>query len=215
MERKQINAHWFLWVIVAATFIVTLALYNKLPEQIPVHWNIAGEVDRYESRLVGAFSIPVLNVMLLLMMIWLPAIDPRKKSYEKFAEFYKLFQWVMVLFMTGVHSLTISWALGYRPSISLFVKLGLGILFIILGNYMGKTRSNWFFGIKNPWTLENEEVWIRTHRLGGTLMFAAGVITLLLAFINHDFAFWAVMGLIMLASIIPTVYSYFLYQRLT
>lgn len=214
MTRKQIKAHWFLWVIIAASFIITLALYNKLPEQMPMHWNLTGEVDRYETRLVGAFAIPVLNVFLLLMMIWMPVIDPRRKNYDKFEGFYKLFQWVMVLFLTGMHVLTLSWSLGYEPSISMFVKLGMGILFMILGNYMGKTRANWFIGIRTPWTIENEEVWNKTHRLGGVLMFLAGLIAFLLAFINQDFTFWITIGAILAAAIVPVVYSFLLFQKL-
>jgi len=214
LERKRISAHWSLWLIVAASFIVSLSLYSKLPDQIPMHWNLAGEVDRYGSRLEGAFTMPVLSAVILLMLIWLPAIDPRKKSYEKFADFYKLFQWVMVLFLIGMQSLTLSWALGYQFSISLYVKLGIGILFMFLGNYLGKTRSNWFVGIRTPWTLENDEVWNKTHRLAGRLMFAAGILTLILAFIDQGFTMFLLLGAVLLASVIPVIYSFLLYRQL-
>ncbi len=215
MKGKPIKAHWFLWVIIGGSFLTSLILYKKLPEQIPMHWNIAGEVDRYGSRLEGAFAMPILNLLLLVMMIWLPAIDPRRRSYKKFEAFYKLFQWTMVIFLAGMQSLVIAWALGHQLSISLYVKLGIGILFIIIGNYMGKVRSNWFVGIKNPWTLENEEVWMKTHRLAGPLMFGAGVLTIILAFVNKGFAFWIIIGAIVFASLVPMIYSYMIYRRIT
>jgi uncharacterized membrane protein len=181
---------------------------------MPMHWNVAGEVDRYGSRFEGAFAMPLLNAGLLLMLMWLPAIDPRRKSYAKFESFYKLFQWVLVIFMAGMQGLTMAWALGYQLSISLFVKLAMGIMFIVIGNYLGKIKSNWFVGIKNPWTLENEEVWVKTHRLAGPLMFSAGVISIVLAFVDKGFTYWIVIGSIMFAAIMPNIYSYIIYQRI-
>lgn len=215
MKKKTIKAHWFLWVIIGASFLISIKLYGKLPEQMPVHWNIAGEVDRYGSRFEGAFAIPLLNAGLLMLMIWLPVIDPRRKSYANFEGFYKLFQWVMVLFLAGMHGLIMALSLGHELSISLYVKLAIGILFIIIGNYMGKVRSNWFVGIKNPWTLESDEVWTKTHRLAGPLMFAAGVLTMLLAFVDKSFAYWLIIGSVILAALIPTIYSYLLYRKLS
>lgn len=215
MKGTPIKVHWCLWLIVALTLVLATAIYPSLPEQVPVHWNAAGEVDGYGSRFTGAFGIPLLNLGLLLMMKYLPAIDPKKHNYEKFKGFYGIFIWIMVLFMTGLYLITIAWALGYRPSIPLFTKLALGILFMVLGNYMGKVRPNWFVGFKTPWTLENEEVWIKTHRLAGPLLFGAGLITLCLAFVNHPSSFWIVIAVIMAASFVPAIYSYLLYHRLT
>jgi uncharacterized membrane protein len=201
-------------VIIGGSFLVSIILYSKLPEHVPMHWNVEGEVDRYGSRFEGAFAMPLLNAGLLLMMVWLPAIDPRRRSYAKFEGFYKLFQWVMVIFLAGMQSLTMAWALGYQLSISLYVKLAIGILFIIIGNYMGKVKSNWFVGVKNPWTLENEEVWTKTHRLAGPLMFGAGVISIAMAFVDGGFSFWVVIGSVILAATIPNIYSYILYQKI-
>lgn len=215
MKSTSIKVHWSLWLIIAATFVFSIIIYPKLPEQVPIHWNAAGEVDGYGSRVMGAFGLPLTNLGLVLLMKFLPAIDPKKHNYEKFKGFYHLFIWIMVLFMTGLYLLTIAWALGYHLSISLFTKLGLGIMFMVLGNYMGKVRPNWFYGIKTPWTLENEEVWVKTHRLGGPLMFSAGLITLCLAFVDHPSTFIIVITIILLAASIPAVYSYWLYHRIT
>lgn len=215
MKREPIKPHWFIWIIVAAGFLASILLYSKLPEQMPMHWNAAGEIDRYGSRLEGAFLMPLLNAGILLLLIWLPALDPRRKSYEKFESFYKIIQWVMVIFFTGVHVLILFSAMGYQISIGLFVKLGIGILFMILGNYMGKVRSNWFVGIKNPWTLENEEVWVRTHRMAGPLMFWAGVVIFLMAFVDNYISLWVVIIVSMALALVPNIYSYILYRKLT
>lgn len=215
MKRKPIRSHWFLWVLVGAGFLASIILFSKLPEQMPVHWNAAGEIDRYGSRFEGAFLIPLLNAGILLLLIWLPVLDPRRKSYEKFEGFYKIIQWTIVIFLSGVHALILFSSLGYHVSIGLFVKLGIGILFMILGNYLGKVRSNWFVGIKNPWTLENEEVWVRTHRMAGPLMFGAGLITLAMAFVDHSLSLWIVVGATTAAALVPNVYSYIIFNQLT
>lgn len=215
MKGTTIKIHWALWVIMLGTLVFGMVIYPQLPEQVPIHWNAAGEVDGYGSRFMGALGLPLMNLGLALLLKFVPAIDPKRQNYEKFKPFYQIFIWIFVLFMTGLYFLTIAWALGYRPSIALFTKLGMGIMFMVLGNYLGKVRPNWFFGIRTPWTIENEEVWLRTHRLGGPLMFGAGLITVFLAFFEHPSSFFLVMAVIMLASLIPTVYSYWLYQRIT
>lgn len=215
MKGTTIKIHWALWLIILGTLVFGLVIYPRLPEQVPIHWNAAGEVDDYGSRFMGAFGLPLMNLGLVLLLKFMPAIDPRRHNYEKFKGFYQIFIWTFVLFMTGLYFLTIAWALGYRPSISMFTKLGLGIMFMILGNYMGKVRPNWFVGIRTPWTLENEEIWLKTHRLGGPLMFGAGLVTLFLAFFEHPITFFLVIAVIMAASLVPMVYSYGLYRQLS
>ncbi|MGI6751574.1 MAG: SdpI family protein [Anaerovoracaceae bacterium] len=214
-KRKAVKAGPLLWLTVAAGFLASLILYSKLPDQMPMHWNIAGEVDRYGSRLEGAFFLPAFNAALLLLLVWAPAIDPRRESYEKFKKFYRLIMWAIVLFMSILHGLILAWSLGMKISIALFVKAGVGLLFMILGNYMGKVKSNWFVGIKNPWTLESEEVWNKTHRLAGPLMFSAGLLILIMAFIDKDFTFWLVISLAMASALIPNIYSFLLFRKIS
>lgn len=212
MKGKAIKAHWSLWLLVAGSFILSAFLYNKLPDQMPMHWNFAGEVDRYGAKLEGAFLMPFLNAGILFMLIWLPVIDPKRASYERFESFYKLFQWIMVIFFTIMHALVLIWSLGYQVSIGLYVKLAVGALFMILGNYMGKVGPNWFVGIKTPWTLENPEVWTKTHRLAGPLFFAAGIIIALMAFVDGALSFWIIMISTFIAAFVPIIYSYFIYR---
>lgn len=212
MKGKAIKAHWSLWLLVAGSFILSAFLYNKLPDQMPMHWNFAGEVDRYGAKLEGAFLMPFLNAGILFMLIWLPVIDPKRASYERFESFYKLFQWIMVIFFTIMHALVLIWSLGYQVSIGLYVKLAVGSLFMILGNYMGKVGPNWFVGIKTPWTLENPEVWTKTHRLAGPLFFAAGIIIALMAFVDGALSFWIIMISTFIAAFVPIIYSYFIYR---
>ena len=212
MKGKAIKAHWSLWLLVAGSFILSAFLYNKLPDQMPMHWNLAGEVDRYGSKFEGAFLMPFLNAVILLMLIWLPVIDPKRSSYERFEGFYRLFQWIMVGFFTIMHVLILAWSLGYQINIGLYVKLAVGLLFMILGNYLGKVGPNWFVGIRTPWTLENPEVWTKTHRLAAPLFFVAGIVIAAMAFVDGPLSFWIILISTFIAAFVPIIYSYFIFR---
>lgn len=148
------------------SFIVTLFVYNSLPDNIPIHWNISGEADNYAGKgyalVFGAFPI-----LLYFLMVGIPKIDPKKEAYKKHKKSYRISSIAIIIVIMIVHWMSLFKALGYAINISLIVKLIIGPLFIILGNYMTQIRHNYMFGIKTPWTLANEKVWKKTHRVGG------------------------------------------------
>lgn len=210
----KVKKDWLLWLVIAGLFIGGMAVYPLLPAQVPMHWNAAGEVDGYGSRLVGAFALPLLTLGLYLLFLLLPAIDPRRDNYPKFAGVYDLFKWFMVLFFAALHVVILTAALGYNPNVGLIAKLGVGILLVVLGNYFGKLRHNYFFGIKTPWTLASEEVWVKTHRFAGPLWMVAGLIFMVAAFFNHPVTFWIAMSGLIGVALLSTVYSYWLFTKI-
>ena len=210
---SKIRFDWILLVLIGAMLIVGIIVYPTLPEQVPTHWNAAGEIDGYGSRFVGAFMLPLLTLGIFLLLLVTPKIDPRRENYSKFSGVYQIIKAFLVLFMVLVYGITLSAAYGHDVNVGLFVKFALGILFVTLGNYFGKIRHNYFVGIKTPWTLANEDVWNKTHRLAGPLWVVAGLIAMIVAFIDHPVTFWIFMGALMIASLIPTIYSYMLYQK--
>lgn len=205
---------WILLVIIAAMLITGAIIYPNLPDQVPTHWNAAGEIDGYSSPLVGAFGIPLLTLGILILLLITPKIDPRKDNYAKFSGVYNLLKVFLVLFMALLYGITLLAAFDQQVNVGLFVKFALGLLFILLGNYFGKIRHNYFFGIKTPWTLANEAVWNKTHRLAGPLWVVAGIVGMIIAFIDHPITFWIFMSCLMVAAIIPTIYSYILYRNI-
>jgi uncharacterized membrane protein len=211
---KNILSELPLILIILGTLAVGALLYNQLPDRVPSHWNFRGEIDAYSNRFWGAFGIPLLNAGIYVMMLVLPLVDPRRENYQKFAGAYRVFRMVFVVFMTGVYLLVIASAFGARIPVDRAMMAGISVLFLVLGNYMGQIRHNYFVGIKTPWTLANEEVWQKTHRLGGRLWVAAGVIGLVASL------FGGTMGGILLgialgaATIIPMAFSYVEFKRL-
>lgn len=197
-------------VLIVIAFLINIAVYSKLPDQIPTHWNVAGEIDGYSSKAFGAFMAPVIMLVVWLGMKFLPNIDPKKKNYEKFDSSYSIIICLLTSFFFVLHLLTITVSLGYDISINKVIPLIIGILFIILGNYMPKSKRNFFYGIKTPWTLTSDVSWRKTHRLGGKLFVLAGIVVVISSiFLTGTVQVTIFVISTSIAALIPIVASYF------
>lgn len=211
---EALKPDWPVWLVLAGLLAAAVILYPLLPERVPVHWNWRGEVDRYGSRFEGAFTAPLLALGIYALMLVAPLIDPRRENYARFAGAYRLLRWVFVLFMAGIYVVWMAAALGYRVDIGLAVKTALGLLFIAIGNVLGQVRFNYFVGVRTPWTLTDEAVWQRTHRLAAKVWVLGGFVCLAMAPFR---ALWAVVGFftaITLMVLVPVIFSYLCYRRL-
>jgi uncharacterized membrane protein len=217
MDRKKIfrltKDDTIQLLLIALMFLIGFLAYSHLPDQIPTHWNIRGEVDGYGSRTFGALGIPLITLGIFFLFRFLPSIDPRKRNYVQFAKSYRAIKLVFIIFMFTLYSATILFSLGYPVNITFVVNLLIGILFIVIGNYLGKVKHNYFVGIKTPWTLADEEVWKKTHRLAAPLMVGAGVSFTIGALVRHPATFILSFSMIMVAVLVPTVYSYLLFKK--
>jgi uncharacterized membrane protein len=153
--------------------------YFHLPAKIPIHWNFAGEVDGWGSGHSHAIFFPALVVGMYLLFLFLPYLDPRKEKYEQFAKVYHIFKGIIIFVLTLIYFLTSLVGLGYTINIGIVTPLLIGSMFLLMGNYMGKLKSNWFVGIKTPWTLSSEVVWNKTHRLGGKIFMLSGILIMI------------------------------------
>lgn len=214
LNWDNLKTEWPVWIVMAGLLLGAVLVYPHLPEQVPSHWNIQGEVDDYQGRFFGAFFFPLMIVGLYLLMLVLPVIDPRRENYARFRGAYTFLRWGFVIFMTILYGVTIAVALGYGVDVGWMVKAMVAGLFIIIGNYMGQFRHNYFVGIKTPWTLANEEVWQRTHRMGGKLWVICGLICLVVSPFNTTWAAVMFFGAIAVMTLVPMVYSYLLFARL-
>lgn len=168
-------------ICAAVAFGMGILALPFLPAQVPSHWNIAGEVDGYSSPLTAALLTPALILALAVILPHLPKIDPRRENYAQFQGTYALTINAIALFLTALHLLTLAFALGAGFDLARLVFLGLGLLIAVIGNELGRVQPNYFMGIRTPWTLADDEVWRRTHRLGGRLLAVAGALTALAA----------------------------------
>lgn len=212
--NETIRGDWPVLLIIASMFIISVLIYPHLPDHVPSHWNINGEIDAYSTRAFGAFFAPALTVGCYLLMIVVPLIDPRRDNYQRFTKAYTLLRWSMVVFFLVLYVVMILVALGYSINVGMVVKAMVSVLFLLIGNFMGQFRHNYFVGIKTPWTLASEEVWQRTHRFGAKIWVAGSLICLALSFVDTIWSAGLFFGSIMVMTIVPIVYSYVIFSKL-
>lgn len=212
MMKKKSNIYNTTLIIVS--FLVSIVFYNKLPDLMPMHWNVAGEIDKYGPKILGAFLSPILMLVIWGAMLYFPKIDPKKDNYTKFDRSYTSIINAIVTFFFVIHIAILSISLGYNIPINKVIPFMVGVLFVIIGKDLPKSKSNFFYGIKTPWTLTSEEVWEKTHRLGGKLFVISGLIimgsSLLL---KGNIQFVILLILIFIVAIIPIIASYFYFKN--
>jgi uncharacterized membrane protein len=170
------RSKWLAPACIVAQLIFGAAVYSRLPEQVPIHWNIDGQADGTAGRLAGVLLTPAISAGMWLLLLLLPRVDPRRAAYASFAGTYQLIINALMLFFTLVHAAVLGVALGWPLSVPQLLGAGTGLLFMVLGNEMGRLKPNWFAGIRTPWTLSDPENWRRTHRFGGKVFFVAGLL---------------------------------------
>jgi len=206
--KKKNNIYNITLIIVA--FLVNIVLYNKLPDLMPMHWNIAGEINSYGPKILVAFLSPILMLVIWVAMLYSPKIDPKKDNYTKFDGSYAIITNALITFFFIIHIVILLISLGYNIAIDKVIPFMVGVLFVVMGNYLPKSKSNFFYGIKTPWTLTSEEVWKKTHRLGGKLFVISGLIIIVSSLLfKGNIQFIILLILIVIAGIIPTIASYF------
>ena len=188
--------------------IVGLLLWDQLPDPMPSHWNIHGEVDAWSSKAFTVFGLPALMLVLQWVCIFASMADPKYQNYNP--KMIKLMFWICPAIGLILCCMVYPQAMGYSVPIEIIMPLVMGILFIIVGNWLPKCKQTYTMGIKLPWTLNNEENWNKTHRFAGKLWVAGGVITMATAFLG---SFWIFIGILAVMCIIPTIYSYRLYKK--
>jgi len=202
-------------IALMAVGIASVYFYYHFPEQVPIHWNIVGEVDRWGSGISSAISIPLIMIGMYLMFIFIPFADPRKERYNQFRKVYHVFKTLIIVFMALIYFITGFNALGYNLPIGILIPALVGVLFVLIGNYMGKIKMNWFVGIRTPWTLSSEEVWNKTHRFGGRMFILAGLIMIITPFFPVYFKGWLFFLAIAIILLGTIFYSYILYLKET
>lgn len=206
-------------VLTVVALAASLILYPQMPDQIPTHWNIHGQIDGYGSKQWAAFLTPAIMVGLLLLFWAIPWLSPKHFEVDSFRATYWFIVAVMSAMMAFVHGLTL-WAARADQQdpvdITRLMLVGLLIMFALIGNVLGKVRRNFYVGVRTPWTIASERVWNDTHRLAGRLFVGAGVLGLLAVVLPLPLPaiIIAVIALIMGASLIPVVFSLVLYKRL-
>jgi uncharacterized membrane protein len=208
------SARWLAGPVMAVlAALLSAVAWTRLPQQVPVQWNLDGEPDRFAGRLVAALLIPAVMLVLWALMRWLPTIDPRRQNYASFSRAYELTVNAVLGAMLVIHAVSLGLALGYPLPVQRIAPVVVGSLLVVIGLFLPQARPNWWFGIRTPWTLSSDRVWERTHWLGGRLMVGAGVLVVLSAALPPRPGFVVFMTAVVGSSLLSLVYSYLVWRQ--
>ena len=200
-------------LIILVPFIYLAMIWNELPEQIAMQYDLNGNVSRYGSKselIMLNFLLPVLTYLIFLVI---PKLNPKKKIEQMGNKFYYL-RFILVLFMSALAAYAVHTSRAGNDIQPGMVFMIIGLMFAVLGNYLQSVKPNYFIGIRTPWTLENEEVWKKTHKLGGKMWFVSGLLLTALGFLLPLNIYVCVfMAGLVIMTLIPTIYSYRLSKK--
>ena len=195
-------------IVCLIPLVVGLLLWDKLPDPMPTHFGADNEVNGWSSKLFAVVGIPLIMTGLELLVAFMTSADPRRRNINE--KLFRLILWIVPVIAVFCCVLTYGVALGMDINIGMLVNILVGVIFIILGNLMHKLKQNYTVGIKLPWTLNSEENWNRTHRLGSWMFLIGGVLMIVNGFFQET---WVIFVIVLLAAGIPGVYSYLLYRK--
>ncbi len=201
--------------LIATTLVCLLPLiagalvYSHLPEQVATHFDLHGNPDGWSSRAFAVFGLPGILLAVNLLMPFLLRADPKHENMS--GALVNIVIWTVPVVSLLCSGLTLGRALGYDLRIEMVLPVFMGVLFILIGNYLPKTKQSYTMGIKLPWTLASEENWNRTHRLAGFLWVIGGAYFVVMSFVGWSLAAFLIPIAVMV--LVPTVYSYLLYRK--
>ncbi len=208
MIKKHLKTLIITSVIILLPIVAGLILWNTLPEQIPSHWNAAGEVDGYSSKAFFVFGLPLIMLAFQWLCVVVTGTDPKKANHTE--KIMNLVLWIMPVLVITLSVFTYMTALGHDVRMEVLMPILLGLMFVIIGNYLPKCKQSYTIGIKIPWTLNSEENWNKTHRFAGWLWTFCGTAIMLTAFFGGFMIFF---GIVLLMVAAPLIYSYTLYRK--
>jgi uncharacterized membrane protein len=206
---------WYPVVLVAIATIASIIAYPKLPDRVPTHFDIGGQPNAYGPKWVPTIIFPVMILVLWGIMRGLPKIDPRRANYAKMQDTYDLVVNLTLSMVTALHLLVLAGTMGSNVPFVRLIPAVVGVSFIAIGNLLPRAKPNWWFGIRTPWTLSNDRVWERTHRVGGYVMTAIGLLAIVSAFVGTEVALVTFVVLAGIMTLGLIVYSYFAWKQET
>ena len=201
------------YLFVILSFAVSAYYYPLMPDQMVSHWGLAGEPNGYLSKAFLLFLMPALSLVMLVVFYFIPRIDPLKKNISKFKNYYEGFIVLLIGFLLYIQLITIFWNSGMRFQIIQAIIPAFAVLFYYIGVMMEHTKRNWFIGIRTPWTISSDVVWDKTHKIGGKIFRAVGIISLLGTILN-EYAFYLMIVPIIVGMVYTVAYTYFEYKKL-
>ena len=208
MIKKHFKTIIITSVITLVPMIAGLALWNKLPAEMPIHFNIHNEVDGYGSKAFVVFGMPLMMLGFHLICVFATKADPKQKNISD--KVMKLILYIIPAVSLLMCGMIYPAALGKEAKVGFVTMIFVGVTFILIGNYLPKCKQSYTIGIKLPWTLDDSENWTKTHALAGKLWVICGVAVIVTSFLEIP---WLFAGIAAVMVGVPTGYSYLLYKN--
>ncbi|HNV01443.1 MAG TPA: SdpI family protein [archaeon] len=199
--------------LILVLFVASFYFAPMIPETVAVHWNASGVADGYAGKDFGLYFLPILTIIIAVILVFIPKLDPLKKNILESWNKYLTMVIFFIGFMGYLHFLTIYWNLGNQFNFSTFIAPAFGVLFFYIGWFIKDVKQNYFVGIRTPWTLNNKEVWEKTHKFGGKLFQLSGIIAILGMFFEN-ISIFLIIAPVILSAIIITIYSYIEFRKI-
>lgn len=187
---------------------IGLLLWKQLPDPVATHWGIGNQPNGYSSKALAVFGIPVILLLLHLLCVIVTNMDPRAKDMNK--KIVRVVLWICPLLSLVVCSAVYAYNLGYEFNIEFVCGLLIGVLYLILGNFIPKIKQNHTIGFRIPWALNDSDNWYHTHRFGGKCMLIGGIVMIVTSPLQN---MWVLLVLAVIPCILPVIYSYLYYRK--
>ena len=208
MIKKHLKTLIITSILTLLPILAGIYLWNTLPEQVPSHWDVNGEIDGWSSKPFFVFGLPCIMLAFQWLCVLGTAADPKKANHS--GKVLHLVLWIIPVLSIVLSAMTYMVVLGHTVRVEVIMPLIIGLVFTIIGNYLPKCKQSYTVGIKIPWTLHSEENWNRTHRFAGRLWLVCGLGIMLTAFIG---GFWVFLPIVLVMVLAPMVYSYVLHRK--
>ncbi|MBR4879432.1 MAG: SdpI family protein [Clostridia bacterium] len=209
--KKYTNKIIITSLVILMPMVVGFIMWNKLPDIMPTHWGFDGQVDGYSDKLAAVVTGPLLLLAGHLLCLFVTAKD--SKNAERNEKMFNIVMWIMPVISLITSYVTYSAAMGNANTIDRIMPIFIGLIFVVIGNYLPKCRMNYTIGIKIPTVYTSEANWYATHRMGGKMMMLAGFLTMLSAAFEEDIFVSFLLTAVVIAAIVPMIYSYIFYKK--
>ncbi len=208
MIKKHLKTMVITSLVTLLPILPGLVLWSRLPQELPTHWNLSGEVDRSAGKAMVVLGMPLMLLALQWLLCFLLSVDPKRRNHSEKLQALSL--WIVPVLCNVVLAVCYATAMGHEVMVNVLVPMLIGLLFVLIGNYLPKCKQNYTIGFKIPWTLNSEENWNRTHRVAGWTMVVGGITVML---IGCTGLLWAILPVMLAMLLVPLCYSYCLYKK--
>ena len=210
MFKKNLKMIIITSVVTILPIIAGLILWNKLPDTLPTHWGFSGEVDGWSGKPFAVFFIPLFMLGMHLICAFATSLDPKSEGIN--SKILTLVLWICPVISIVCMASVYMAGMGMDVKVDTIIPLFMGILFLVIGNYLPKCKQNYTIGIKLPWTLNDEENWNKTHRFAGVVWTVCSIVIIIGSFFNKG-AFYTMFPSLFVMVFVPLVYSYIYYRK--